>query len=79
MAKESRWALNTWSRSFPLNFAAIRLAMARAMMSMEGEDVCGCRMAAIKCVIVSALFKASKILRRSDKADGSIAKRKNTT
>ncbi len=32
--------------------------MARAMMSTEGEDVCGCRMAAIECVIMSALFKA---------------------
>lgn len=32
--------------------------MAQAIINTEGEDVCSCRIAAIECVIVSALFKS---------------------
>ena len=68
MAKESRWALKTWSRPLPPKFVAIRLAIAWAMASRDGDDVCGCRMAAIEFVIVAALFGANG-LTRSDKDD----------
>ena len=73
MAKESRWALKTWSRPLPPKFVAIRLAIAWAMASRDGDDVCGCRMAAIEFVIVAALFSANG-LTRSDKDD--VAKKK---
>jgi hypothetical protein len=36
----------------------MRLAMAREITIRDGEDVCGCRMAEIDCIIASALFEA---------------------
>jgi hypothetical protein len=56
MARESRWALKTRLTSLSLEFVAIRLAMARAMTHRDGEDVCGCRMATIDCVVSELLL-----------------------
>ena len=53
---------NTGSRSLVLS-VTIRLAIAREMTSRDGEDVSGCRMAAIDCVIVSALLEADGLTR----------------
>lgn len=75
MAKESRWALKTWSRPLPPKFVAIKLAIAWAMASRDGDDVCGCRMAAIEFVIVVALFDANRLI-RSDKAVHDVARKK---
>lgn len=54
---------------------AIRLAMAREMTSKDGEDVWGCRMAAIDCVILSTLFEEIK----SDKTEHDAAGKKIAT
>ena len=51
-------ALKTWSRPLPPKFVAIRLAIAWAMASGDGDGVCSCRMTAIKFVIVDTLFDA---------------------
>lgn len=60
------------SRPFPqaLESAVIRLAKARAIIGREGDDVCGCRMAAIECTIVSALkpFEAKNYEVRQSRA-----------
>lgn len=53
------------SRPLSLKFVAIRLAIARAMTTRDGEDVCGCRIAAIDCVIVSVLLEANGQLLQS--------------
>jgi hypothetical protein len=50
----------------------MRLAMAREITSRDGEDVCGCKMVAIDCVIVSALFEANGPL-RSGRAEHDMA------
>jgi hypothetical protein len=39
-----------------LESVAIRLAIARAMTNRDGEDVCGCRMATIDCVVSELLL-----------------------
>ncbi|KAH9015311.1 hypothetical protein EDB84DRAFT_1443504 [Lactarius hengduanensis] len=46
-----------------------RLVMARATMSKVGEDVCGCRIVAIDCVIASTLVEVNG-LGKSDKRGG---------
>ena len=43
--------------------------MAWAMMNTEGEDVCGCRIAAIECVIVSVLFEAKYYAGQTENSD----------
>ena len=52
--------------------------MAWATMSRDGDDVCGCRMAAIDCVIVVALFDANG-LTASDKAEHNMVGEKEPT
>lgn len=43
--------------------------MAWAMMNTEGEDVCGCRIAAIECVIMSVLFEAKYYAGQTENSD----------
>ena len=74
MANKSRWALQTSSRPLLLKLVIMRLAMAWEITCRDGEDVCGCRMVAIDCVIVSALFEANGLI-RSAKAKHNITRK----
>jgi hypothetical protein len=48
------------------------------MASKDGDDVCGCRMAAIEFVIVAALFDANG-LTRSDKVGHDVVRKQKFT
>jgi len=57
--------------SLVLELVAIRLAIARAMTNRDGEDVCGCRMATIDCV-VSELLEADISTGQIKQYDGKV-------
>ena len=57
-----------------MQLVVMRLAMACEITCRDREDVCGCRMVAIDCVIVSALFEPNGLI-RSAKAKHNITRK----